>query len=97
MENEFKTVSDFIDRITRARFEGALHHKTQVVTRAISDNRMPAHWFFERSDLCAEVGAAVPERLLRQSHHRIATTTTPIVEFDVLQEPHCDASRECFA
>lgn len=64
---QFETVSDFIESVGRARFESALGHPTQVVSRAIKENVMPAHWYFECRDWCREINVEVPEHLFRRS------------------------------
>jgi hypothetical protein len=80
-----ETVKDFIARVGRKDFEKALGHKTQVVTRAIADGVMPAHWFFACRDWCSENGIEVPEYLFRQSHTpkpgRIKQNANPVKGF----------------
>jgi hypothetical protein len=67
MDARFDTVSEFLEHVGRSAFEKNLGHKTQVVTRAISKNEFPAHWYFGCRDWCREIGVDVPEHLFRQA------------------------------
>lgn len=64
----YKTVHDFIKGVGRDRFEKELGHTTQVVSRAITADVMPAHWYFDCRDWCREIGEEVPEHLFRRTH-----------------------------
>lgn len=66
MARRFVTVLDFVTFVGRARFERELGHSQQVISRAVSTNRMPAHWYFACRDWCREMGITVPEHLFRQ-------------------------------
>ena len=59
------TVSDFITRIGRDRFTKETGFLPQVISRAISENIMPAGWFPAVRDLCNASGEPVPEHLFR--------------------------------
>ena len=63
-------VEAFIKLVGRSRFEEALGLPTQVITRAIKANVMPAHWYFGARDLGDSLDVEVPEHLFRQTHKR---------------------------
>lgn len=65
-----KTVSDMIDTIGRGTFADRTGHGQQVISRAIRENVMPAAWYVDVRDLCAEMGVEVPEHLFRWSCKR---------------------------
>lgn len=65
---KFDTVGQFIQFVGRKRFEAELGVKTQVVTRAIRDDLMPARWFLSVRGLCNELGVMTPEHLFRWQH-----------------------------
>ena len=55
----------FLESVGRRRFEEAIGVSTQVVTRAIKENVMPAHWFLDVRDWCVANKFDVPEHLFR--------------------------------
>jgi len=65
---KFETVREFVEFLDRKRFQDTLGHSAQVVTRAIRDNQMPAHWFIGVRGLCNEIGVMTPEHLFKWTH-----------------------------
>lgn len=71
----YKTVRDFIEAVGRSNFQDSLGHSTQVITRAIADDTMPAHWYVPVRDWCAEIGIVAPEHLFKWSRKPPAVPT----------------------
>lgn len=61
------TVRGFFGEINRRAFEDDLGYLTQVVTRAIANGHMPAHWYVPVRDWCAANGHDCPEYLFKWS------------------------------
>lgn len=62
-----KSVRDLLKKVGREDFLTALGHSTQVVTRAVAENKMPAHWYVGVRALCEQKGVEVSEDLFRWS------------------------------
>lgn len=71
---KIKTVRSFLNEVGRDKFQLELGHSTQVVTRALADNLMPAHWFVEVRDWAAKRGIDAPEYLFRFNRKPLDTT-----------------------
>ena len=71
-----ETVADLFTALGRDRIRNELGHGQQVLSRAVSDNVMPAHWFFGLRDLCDRQGIACPEHLFRVRKPASAATTS---------------------
>ena len=65
-----KTVTEFLNTVGRQDFRASTGIPEQSLTRAISDNLMPAAWFRDVRDFCTERGIEVPEGLFRWSDKR---------------------------
>lgn len=63
-----QTVSDLFTTIGRDAIRKRLGHGHQVLSRAATDNIMPAHWYFGIKTLCDEQGVECPQALFRKSH-----------------------------
>lgn len=61
------SVREFIASVGREEFQADLGHTTQVVTRAIADGKMPAHWYVEVRDWAKARGHSAPEYLFKWS------------------------------
>lgn len=60
------TVDHFINNVIgRAAFTEATGYSQQVVSRAISENLMPAGWYRDVRDLCAVRREPCPDHLFR--------------------------------
>lgn len=59
------TFSEFLNQVGRKRFQDAIDVSTQLVTRALNDELMPAHWFLKVRDWCVSNQIDVPEHLFR--------------------------------
>lgn len=70
------TVKALVKTIGRDRFQSALGHKPQVVSRAMAEGVMPAHWYWGVRDLCNAVGVVTPEHLFKGYQDRIAPKPT---------------------
>ena len=66
-QHPYPSVRAFIDDVGRGPFEQAVGVKTQLVTRALSDNLFPSGWFITIRDWCEDIGKPVPENLFRWS------------------------------
>lgn len=60
-----KSVRSFLKEVGRDSFQSELGKSPQVVTRAIKDNLMPAHWYIEVRDWAEAKGVSAPEYLFR--------------------------------
>ncbi|WP_083601335.1 hypothetical protein [Wenxinia saemankumensis] len=60
------TVQSFLQDVGRKEFETELGVTTQVVSRAVKSNIMPAHWFFAVREFCSARSRTVPEHLFRR-------------------------------
>ena len=59
------TFDNFLKSVGRQRFQDDLGKSTQLVTRAKTDGKMPAHWFRDVRDWCVRNQVDVPEHLFR--------------------------------
>lgn len=59
------TLPDFLAIVGRQRFQDEIGKSTQLMTRAIDDGMMPAHWFRDVRDWCVRNQIDVPEHLFR--------------------------------
>ena len=59
----FHTVEEFIAHVGRDNFQFMLGYSTQLVTRAIKTNVMPARWFLRVGKLCNVLKIEMPEHL----------------------------------
>lgn len=64
----FPNVKDFIDFVGRRKFQDSLGHTPQVVSRAIKNSEMPAHWYIGVRRLCNDLGVFTPEHLFKWTH-----------------------------
>lgn len=60
-----KTVQDFFDKVGRKEFEEYTGAKQQVISRAITENVMPSHWFIDARDMAEKNGLEINENLFR--------------------------------
>jgi hypothetical protein len=58
-------VSKFLKVANRQDFRKALNLSDQSLTRAISENVMPAGWYAGARDFCDGLGVELPEHLFR--------------------------------
>lgn len=66
-----QTVSDFIAKVGRDRFTEGTGYSPQVISRAISENIMPAGWYVRvRDSVCNPLRIPVPEHLFRWDDRR---------------------------
>ena len=65
-----ETVADLFTALGRDRIRKEAGHGHQVLTRALADNVMPAHWYFDIKRLCDERGLECPEHLFRRRTSR---------------------------
>lgn len=83
-QETYQTVAEFIEAVGRSTFETDLGHSSQVVSRAIVGNVMPAHWYMDIKDACSAWGVACPDHLFkwsRSSPKKSAdTSTVPVVQ-----------------
>ena len=63
-----QTVSQLFDTLGRAAIRSRLGHGHQVLSRATTENVMPAHWYFGIKTLCDERGVECPPSLFRTRH-----------------------------
>jgi phenylpyruvate tautomerase PptA (4-oxalocrotonate tautomerase family) len=64
-QNQINSVKELIEHVGRDAFTKDLGHTPQVVSRAIIEDVMPAHWYVGVRDLCAGRGFTVPESLFK--------------------------------
>lgn len=62
-----QTVTELFATLGRDRIRRECGHGHQVLTRAVAENVMPAHWYFDIRHLCAESGIECPEHLFRRN------------------------------
>lgn len=60
------TVPELFAKLGRDRIRREANHGHQVLTRAVADNLMPAHWYFDIRRMCEEDGIPCPEHLFRR-------------------------------
>ena len=60
-----QTVKELIGIADRQTFEKEIGVKTQLVTRAISEETMPPRWYIAVRDFCAARGYAAPDHLFK--------------------------------
>lgn len=60
-----QTVTELFAAIGRERIRKEAGYGQQVLSRAVTDNLMPAHWYFDIKRLCDEKGVECPEHLFR--------------------------------
>ena len=59
------TVSEFIETLGRQGFAEQTGFAQQSISRAISENLMPARWYLAVRGICLARGIAVPDQLFR--------------------------------
>jgi hypothetical protein len=59
------TVSAFIETVGRQGFAEQTGFAQQSISRAISENVMPARWYLAVRAICVARGIAVPDQLFR--------------------------------
>lgn len=59
------TVSEFIETLGRQGFAEKTGFAQQSISRAISENLMPARWYLAVREICIARGIAVPDQLFR--------------------------------
>ena len=61
-----QTVTELFAAIGRERIRKEAGYGQQVLSRAVTDNLMPAHWYFDIRRMCEEDGIPCPEHLFRR-------------------------------
>ena len=77
-----ESVKELIEQIGRDRFTAELGHAPQVVSRAVTEDRMPAHWFVGVRDICKANGITVSEALFKWT--RKSPTSTQFANNDAV-------------
>lgn len=62
-DDNTETVEQFVAEVTRPVMRGALGVSTQVISRAVAENRMPASWYLALREVCLRLGRDVPDHL----------------------------------
>lgn len=60
-----QTIKDLIEVADRPTFEKEVGVKTQLVTRALSEDVMPPRWYIAVRNYCVSRGFAVPDHLFK--------------------------------
>jgi hypothetical protein len=68
MSKEIETVEQFLKRVGRQRFQEENGRSVQLLTRAVTENVMPASWYLGVRDWCVRNKFDVPDHLFRWSH-----------------------------
>lgn len=70
---QFHTVQEFIAHVGRDEFKRSLGYSPQLISRAVSENVMPARWFLRVRDLCSAFGVPTPEHLFKMDRRCLNT------------------------
>lgn len=61
-------MKEFLDAVGRKKFQDETGHSMQVVSRAVKNGLMPAHWFYGVREFCRANDFVAPEHLFQWSH-----------------------------
>lgn len=64
------TVTELFAALGRDRIRRETGHGHQVLSRAVVENIMPSHWFFDFRRMCDADGIECPEQLFRRAKQR---------------------------